>query len=139
MLSSFIWGSREIIFLKLTRKLNIQDTNFWLWGELQLLTLHRRSCLNSSSNWSALRGFYVQKGIVCIFYFHIISLISTVFKLCCPAHLFPNTPRTYGISVEKLRTVCSLVAPLCTVLFKFIIYQLSHVLEKDPDPDPTSK
>ncbi len=26
-----------------------------------------------------------------------VSLKWTVFKLCCPAHLFPNTPRTYWI------------------------------------------
>ena len=31
-LSSFIWGSREIIFLKMTWKLRIQDTKFWLQG-----------------------------------------------------------------------------------------------------------
>jgi hypothetical protein len=30
MLLSFIWGSKEIIFLKLTRKIKIQDTNVWL-------------------------------------------------------------------------------------------------------------
>jgi len=35
----------------------------------------------------------VQKRIPHKFYFHIISLICTVCKLCCPAHLFPNTPR----------------------------------------------
>ncbi len=37
----------------------------------------------------------MQKRILRIFYFHIISLIFSVFKLWCPAHLFPNTPRTY--------------------------------------------
>ncbi len=31
-LSSFIWGSREIIFLKLTQKFKIQHTKFWLQG-----------------------------------------------------------------------------------------------------------
>jgi hypothetical protein len=36
----------------------------------------------------------VEKGIFHILYFHTISLICTGFKLCCPAHLFPNTPRT---------------------------------------------
>ncbi len=50
---------------------------------------------SNSFNGSALRGFYVQKRILCIFYFNIISLIFTVFKLWCPAHLFPNTPRTF--------------------------------------------
>jgi hypothetical protein len=40
----------------------------------------------------------VQKRILHIFYFHIISLICTVFKLCCPAHLFPNTPRSSAYS-----------------------------------------
>ena len=34
-----------------------------------------------------------QKGILPIFYSDTISLICTVFKLCCPAHLIPNTPR----------------------------------------------
>jgi hypothetical protein len=56
----------------------------------------------------------VQKGILHILYFHTISLICTVFKLCCPAHLFPNTPRicyffqflTFSIffSIEKIRS-----------------------------------
>ncbi len=60
-----------------------------------LLTFNGHCCLNNSFNGSALRSFYVQKKIFCIFYFHIISLIFTVFKLWCPAHLFPNTPRTW--------------------------------------------
>ncbi len=41
----------------------------------------------------------MQKEILRIFYFHIISLIFTAFKLCCPAHLFPNTPRTYHVFI----------------------------------------
>jgi hypothetical protein len=36
---------------------------------------------NNSFNGSALRSFYAQKKILRIFYFHIISLIITVFKL----------------------------------------------------------
>ncbi len=41
-----------------------------------------------------IRSFYVRKGFLRILYFNTTSLICTVFKLCCPAHLFPNTPRT---------------------------------------------
>ncbi len=44
-----------------------------------------------SSPAGSLNSFYMQKGILSIFYFRIISLICTVFKLSCPAHLFPNT------------------------------------------------
>ncbi len=61
----------------------------WRW----LLTFNGPCCLNNSFNGSALRSFYVQKRILRIFYFHIIYLIFTLFKLWCPAHLFPNTPR----------------------------------------------
>ncbi len=43
----------------------------------------------------------MQKRILHIFYFHIISLICTVFKSCCPAHLFPNTPRTSFFKEKK--------------------------------------
>jgi hypothetical protein len=57
---------------------------------------------------SAFRSFYVQKRILRIFYFNIISLIFTVFKLWCPAHLFPNTPRIsyilYGSVAEAYTT-----------------------------------
>jgi hypothetical protein len=71
---------------------------FWLCsgcrGYRWLLTFNGRCCLNNSFNGSAFRSFYVQKRILRIFYFNIISLIFTVFKLSCPAHLFPNTPRT---------------------------------------------
>ncbi len=35
------------------------------------------------------------KRILRIFYFDTVSLIFPVFKLWWPAHLFPNTPRTY--------------------------------------------
>ncbi len=54
-----------------------------------------RCRLYNSFNGLALRSFYVQKRILRIFYLNIISLICTVFKLCCPAHLFPNTPRKW--------------------------------------------
>ncbi len=37
-----------------------------------------------------------------------ISLKGTVFKLCCPAHLFPNTPRTTGDTGIEPRTVATL-------------------------------
>ncbi len=50
-------------------------------------------CLNNSFNGSALRSFYVQQRIRHRIYLHIISLIFTVYKLWCPAHLLPNTPR----------------------------------------------
>ncbi len=92
---SFIWGSREIIFLKLTWSSKFNTQNFGCRGQPPLLTLHGSCCLNNLFNWSALRSFYVQKKILHVFYFHITSLICTVFKLCCPAHLFPNTPRMY--------------------------------------------
>ncbi len=64
-------------------------------GKRQLLTFNGHCCLKDSFNGSALRSFYVQKRILRIFYKHIISLIFTVFKLWCPAHLFPNTPRMW--------------------------------------------
>ncbi len=47
----------------------------------------------------------MQKRILHIFYFHIISLICTVSKLRCPAHLFPNTPRTL-FHLPPLRLHC---------------------------------
>ncbi len=64
-------------------------------GYRQLLTFNGHCCLYDSFNGSALRSFYLQKRIFCIFYFNIISQIFTVFKLWCPAHLFPNIPRTF--------------------------------------------
>ncbi len=63
-------------------------------GVASLLTFNGRCCLKYSFNGSALRSFYVPKRILRIFYLDLISLIFTVFKLWCPAHLFPNTPRT---------------------------------------------
>ncbi len=72
-----------------------------------LVIFNGRCCLNNSVNWSALKRFYVQKRILHIFYFNIISLIFTVFKLWCPAHLFPNTPRKLikKCDTQKLRLV----------------------------------
>ncbi len=63
-------------------------------ASVKVLTFNGRCCLKDSFNGSALRSFYVPKRILRIFYLHIVSLIFTVFKLWCPAHLFPNTPRT---------------------------------------------
>ncbi len=78
--------------------LDSQHWRFWLYsgcrGYRWLLTFNGRCCLNNSFNGSALRSFYVQIRIIRICYLHIISLIFTVFKLWCPAHLFPNTPCT---------------------------------------------
>ncbi len=67
-----------------------------LRGYHWLLTFNGRCCFNNSFNGSALRSFYMQKRILRICYFNIVSLIFTVFKLWCPAHLFPNTPRTFA-------------------------------------------
>ncbi len=76
---------------------DLQHWRFWVCsgcrGYRWLLTFNGRCCLNNSFNGSVLRSFYEQKRILRIFYFHIISLIFTLFKLWCPAHLFPNTPR----------------------------------------------
>ena len=76
-----------------------------LRGYHWLLTFNGRCCLNNSFNGSALRSFYAQKRFLLIFYFHIISLIFTVFKLWCPAHLFPNTPRTSGWERYDVRKI----------------------------------
>ncbi len=77
-----------------------QYWRFWLCsgcrGYRWLLTFNGTCCLNNSFNGSAFSSFYVQKRILHIFYFNIISLIFTVFKLWCPAHLFPNTPRIWA-------------------------------------------
>ncbi len=82
-----------------------QHWRFWLCsgsrGYHWLRTFNGRCCLNNSFNGSAFRSFYVQKIFLCIFYFNIISLIFIVFKLWCPAHLFPNTPRRYLYSWES--------------------------------------
>ena len=67
----------------------IQDSDSQHWrfqicsgsmGKHRLLTFNGRCCLNNSFNGSALRSLYVQKRILRIFYFHIISLIFTVVK-----------------------------------------------------------
>ncbi len=112
-LLSFIWGSREIIFLKLTWKFKKFNTqNFGCRGQPPLLTLHGCCCIKYSFNWSALRSFQVQKRILHIFSFHIISLICTVFKLCGPEHLFPNTPRTSSHSHQSLLVTATYSQPL---------------------------
>ncbi len=81
-----------------------QHCRFWVCsgcrGWQRLLTFNGRCCLTNSFNGSALRSFYVQKRILRIFYFHIVSLIFPVFKLWCSAHLFPNTPRRQGYRWE---------------------------------------
>ena len=74
-------------------------------GLCRLLTFNGFCYLNNLFNRSALRSFYVPKSILRILYSDKISLICTVFKLCCPAHLFPNTPRTY----LEYHNVCPLV------------------------------
>ncbi len=33
------------------------------------------------------------------YYLKQLSLKWRVFKLCCPAHLFPNTPRTFYVNI----------------------------------------
>ncbi len=95
-----------------------QHCRFWVCsgcrGQHRLLTFNGRCCLNNSFNGSALRSFYVQKRILRIFYFHIISLIFTVFKLWCPAHLFPNTPRTV---TGPVRT-----NPWASYYFSYLLY-----------------
>ncbi len=84
-----------------------QHWRFWVCsgcsGLRWLLTFNGRCCLKNSFNGSALRSFYVWKKILRISYFHIISLIFTVFKLWCPAHLFPNTPRTRALEKDMSR------------------------------------
>ncbi len=81
-----------------------QHLRFWLcsgWRRYHwLLTFNGRCCFNISFNGSSLRSFSVQKKIFSIFYLTIISPIFTVFKLWCPAHLFPNTPRISTLHVN---------------------------------------
>jgi hypothetical protein len=84
----------RLFFLNWPGSSKFKTQMFGCGGKPPVLTLHGRCCLNNSFHWSALRSFYVHKGILFKFYFHIISLTCTVFKLDCPAHLFPNTPRT---------------------------------------------
>ncbi len=89
-----------------------QPWKFWLCSDCRgyrwLLTFNGRCCLNNSFNGSALRSFYVQKRILRICYFNIISLIFTAFKLWCPAHLFPNTPRRLQNSYSVYITIARL-------------------------------
>ncbi len=50
-----------------------QHWRFWICsgcsGYRRLLTFYGTCCLDNSFNWSALRSFYVQKWILCIFLF----------------------------------------------------------------------
>ncbi len=62
------------------------SVGYWLSMGAAVLTTHAMDQLSEA--------FMCKKKIIRILYFHIISLIFTVFKLWCPAHLFPNTPRT---------------------------------------------
>ncbi len=83
-----------------SKRHRIPDPKSWIWirntGDFWFpqVTFNGRCCLNDSFNGSGLRSFYVQKRILRIFCFDITSLMFTIFKLRCPAHLFPNTPRT---------------------------------------------
>ncbi len=57
-----------------------------------ITNFHESCCLNNLSNPSALRSFYVQKGILRIFYFNTISLIVLLLSyvallICFPTHL----------------------------------------------------
>jgi hypothetical protein len=91
MSSSFIWGSWEIIFLEVKNSRHKHlvvggSFNYWPCTGPPVLIAHLIGQL--------LETYMCKKVLSVYFYFHIISLIFTVFKLCCPAHLFPNTPRT---------------------------------------------
>ncbi len=104
----------------------MKTQNFGYRGLPPLLTLHVCCCLNNSFYWLALSCFYVHKSILRIFYFHIISLIFNVFKLCCPAHLFPNTPRTchsqlsgqFSGSQATFRTIFRVLGSMLQQLFE---------------------
>ncbi len=93
-------------------------------GSVGYWLFNGRCCLNNSFNGSALSSFYAQKRILRIFYFHIFSLVFTVFKLWCPAHLFPNTPRTslttpFGFELyytDSNFLVCCAFLGLCSVI-----------------------
>jgi hypothetical protein len=80
-------------------------------GWCRLRTFNGICYLNNLFNRSALRSFYVQTDILRILYSDTISLICTVFKLSCPAHLFPNTPRTI---VSQIGWICQKKAFLGT-------------------------
>ncbi len=67
----------------------------------------------------------MQKRILPIFY---LSLIFTVFKLCCPAHLFPNTPRT--VERGNIEQVINFKVKLK------ILRDVLMAVDPDPEPDP---
>ncbi len=73
------------------------SVGYWLSTGAAVLTTHSMDQLSEA--------FMCNKRILRIFYLHIISLIFTLFKLWCPAHLFPNTPRKWHCSalVNALR------------------------------------
>ncbi len=60
---------------------------YWLSTGPAVLTTHSMDQLSEA--------FMCNKEFCVYFYFNIISLTFTAFKLWCPAHLFPNTPRMY--------------------------------------------
>ena len=61
------------------------SVGYWLLMGAAVLTTHSMDQLSEA---------FMCKRILLKFYLDIISLIFTVFKLWCPAHLFPYTPRT---------------------------------------------
>ncbi len=92
-----------------------QHWKFWLSsgcrGYRWLLTFNGRCCLNNSFNGSALRSFYVQKRILRICYFNIISLILPflsygALRICFLTHLvctvFHWRPSCHPPFLEKL-------------------------------------
>jgi hypothetical protein len=62
----------------------------------RLLTFNWLCCLNDLFSRSDLESLYAKRHSPHI-YFDTISLICTVFKLFCPAHMFSNTPRRSAI------------------------------------------
>ncbi len=65
------------------------SVGYWLSTGAAVLKTHSMDQLSEA--------FMCQKEFSDIFYFYIISLTFTLFKLWCPAHLFPNTPRRYSV------------------------------------------
>jgi hypothetical protein len=64
------------------------SVGYWLSTGAAVLRTHFMDQLSEA--------FMCKTRIRRIFYLNIISLIFTVFKLWCPAHLFPNTPRMHN-------------------------------------------
>ncbi len=60
------------------------SVGYWLSAGAAVLRTHSIDQLSEA---------FMCKENLRIFYLNIISLIFTIFKLWCPAHLFPNTPR----------------------------------------------